>query len=165
MSDTIVMSINYIVKTPGICSGDARIDGTRITVHWIIGLIQQGWTVEDLIKGYSHIPLTRAQIHAAQAYYYDHKQEIDKLIAETDQMAAEAQQVSSSTPKNGGEFITAEEAAELLGVSHQSRRVAQLCRDGKLECRKVANRWMVSRQSAEAYAKSNRNPGRKPSAA
>ena len=29
----------YIVKTPGVCGGDARIEQTRICVHDVIGLL------------------------------------------------------------------------------------------------------------------------------
>jgi transposase len=55
-------------------------------------------------------------------------------------------------------------AAEALGLDHESRQVAKLCREGILRCRKIANRWLVSRASVEAYQKSYRKPGPRPQA-
>jgi uncharacterized protein (DUF433 family) len=50
MSATIG-SYKYIVATPDIRGGCARVDGTRIGVHDVIGLLQNGETVESLIIG------------------------------------------------------------------------------------------------------------------
>jgi hypothetical protein len=58
-------------------------------------------------------------------------------------------------------MISAGEAADLLGLSRESSQVAHLCREGKLDCQKVANRWFVSQDSVERYAQSNRSPGPK----
>src|SRR5688500_13058996 len=84
MTDTIILPINHIVKTPRICGGEARIDGTRISVEWIVGqMIYAGRTVDQMVEDYAHVPLNPAQIHAALAYYYDHTEEIESLIAES----------------------------------------------------------------------------------
>lgn len=89
MADSIATGYKYIVKTPGIAGGEARIDGTRISVTIIVNLVKQGASVEEIVAGYSHVPLSHAQIHAALAYYYDHRAEIDKLLAEWDEAAQE----------------------------------------------------------------------------
>jgi len=39
----IIETYRYIVKTPGVCGGHARIQGTRICVHDVVGLLQNGW--------------------------------------------------------------------------------------------------------------------------
>jgi uncharacterized protein (DUF433 family) len=165
MTDTVVLGIDHIVKTEGVCSGDPRIAGTRLTVHSIIGQLQSGATIDDLLDGYAHIPLTRAQIHAALAYYYDHQQEIDDLLAAEDaafqEAIREAEEVRAAL-STGERFITAADAAKRLDLSPGSQQVAHLCREGKLDCKKVANRWFVTLASVDAYAASNRNPGPKP---
>lgn len=164
MVSTTVMSINHIVKTPGICGGAARLGETRLTVHSIVGQLKSGATIDDLLEGYAHLPLTRAQIHAALAYYYDHQAEIDRLLEEEAQVFEESRREAAelrSVMAAGEEFVTAREASERLGLSPGSSQVAHLCQEGKLECRKVANRWFVSRASLEAYAASDRRPGPK----
>ena len=60
-------------------------------------------------------------------------------------------------------YVTAKEAADLLGIDHESRQVAKLSRQGLLLGKKIANRWMISRASIEAYRISYRKPGPRPS--
>lgn|SRR5574341_1308877 len=162
MAATQVISIDYIVKTPGVCGGAARIDNTRLTVHAIVGQIKAGATVAELVEGYIHLSLTEAQVHAALAYYYDHQAEIDELLKEDarllDEIKAEAVEIRSLTA-DGTPYLTARQAARMLGISTQSSQIAHLCQQGKLDCRKIANRWLVSRASIEAYSASDRRPG------
>jgi uncharacterized protein (DUF433 family) len=74
-----VESYRYIIKTPGICGGNARIENTRIRFHDVIGLLQNGETVESVTR---QLPgLTRAQAYECLAYYEDHLAEIDYLVA------------------------------------------------------------------------------------
>jgi uncharacterized protein (DUF433 family) len=81
LSETQVLAINHIVKTPGICGGAPRIDGTRISVDWIVGqMLYAGLSIEEMLDEYAHIPLSPAQIYSALAYYYDHRDQIDRLI-------------------------------------------------------------------------------------
>lgn len=69
----------YIVKTEGIRGGNARIEGTRIGVHDVIGLLQNGETIDSISNCFPDI--TRAQVYECLAYYEDHRGEIDLLIA------------------------------------------------------------------------------------
>lgn len=69
----------HITKTPGVCGGRPAIDGTRVRVLNIVYLHLQGRTPEQILEEY---PLTLAQVHAALAYYYDHKEEIEGYIKE-----------------------------------------------------------------------------------
>jgi uncharacterized protein (DUF433 family) len=74
-----VESYRYIIKTPGVCGGNPRIENTRIRVHDVIGLLQNGETVESVTR---QLPgLTRAQAYECLAYYEDHLAEIDYLVA------------------------------------------------------------------------------------
>lgn len=73
----------YIVRTPGVRGGNARIENTRIGVHDVISLLQNGETIETISTCFPDV--TRAQVYECLAYYEDHRPEIDYLVA--DQMA------------------------------------------------------------------------------
>jgi uncharacterized protein (DUF433 family) len=74
-----VETYRYIVKTPGVCGGKARLEASRITVHDVVGLLQNGETVDSVTH---QLPgSTRAQAYECLAYYEDHLAEIDYLIA------------------------------------------------------------------------------------
>jgi len=78
----------YITRQPGVRSGQPIIEGTRIGVHDVIGLLQNGETV-DTIVARCFPDITRAQVYECLAYYEDHRGEIDVLMA---------RQMSSGTP-------------------------------------------------------------------
>ena len=71
----------YIVQSPGVRSGRAIVEGTRIGVHDVVGLLQNGETLDSLTQ-HCFPGLTRAQAYECLAYYEDHRDEIDLLIAE-----------------------------------------------------------------------------------
>ena len=74
-----VETYRYIIKTPGICSGNARLENSRIGVHDVVGLLQNGDTVESVTR---QLPgMTRAQVYECLSYYEDHLAEIDYLVA------------------------------------------------------------------------------------
>ncbi len=65
----------HITSTPGTRSGKPRIVGRRITVSDVATwFLQVGLSVDQIVKDYD---LSHAQVHAALAYYYDHRSEID----------------------------------------------------------------------------------------
>ncbi len=68
-----------IISTPGICGGRPRIAGTRISVENIAIDYNANRTPEEIVKERTHLNL--AQVHAALAYYYANKDEIDADIA------------------------------------------------------------------------------------
>ncbi len=74
--------------------GTARIAGTRIKVILLVEAQQaNGWNAEQLQEQYPF--LTMGQIHSALAYYWDHKEEIDRDIEEelefVDQMRSQTE--------------------------------------------------------------------------
>ena len=77
---TVAENYRYITRTPGVRGGRARIEGTRIGVHDVIGLLQNGETV-DTITVTCFPDLTKAQIYECLSYYEDHRGEIDLLVA------------------------------------------------------------------------------------
>lgn len=74
-------SYRYLIKLPGVRSGRTIIEGTRIGVHDVVGLLQNGETIDTLIPR-CFPDLTRAQVYECLAYYEDHRVEIDAVIAE-----------------------------------------------------------------------------------
>jgi uncharacterized protein (DUF433 family) len=91
MSDVMVLSIDTIVSDPQIRNGRPIIAGTTMRVQDIaIGFAYKGYSVEDLLAHYPH--LSQAQVHAALAYYYAHKLEIDAQIEADEQFAGQAKE-------------------------------------------------------------------------
>ena len=80
-------SYAYITRVPGVRNGNAVVAGTRIGVHDVIGLLQNGESVDTIVSR-CFPNLTRAQVYECLAYYEDHRGEIDLLVAR--QMAADA---------------------------------------------------------------------------
>ena len=70
----------YIVRSAGVRSGNPIVEGTRIAVHDVIGLLQNGETVDTLTVN-CFPQLTRSQVYECLAYYEDHRGEIDLLVA------------------------------------------------------------------------------------
>lgn len=70
----------YLVRIPGVRSGKTIVEGTRIGVHDVVGLIVNGAAVDDVVRSFPD--LTRAQVYECLAYYEDHRGEIDLLVAE-----------------------------------------------------------------------------------
>jgi len=70
----------YIVRSAGVRSGNAIVEHTRIAVHDVIGLLQNGETV-DTLQANCFPDLSKSQIYECLAYYEDHRGEIDLLVA------------------------------------------------------------------------------------
>jgi uncharacterized protein (DUF433 family) len=67
-------------QKPGVCGGRLCIAGTGISVRRIAVLHNQGMTVEQIVKNWGYISV--AQVHAALAYYYANKAEMDTALEE-----------------------------------------------------------------------------------
>jgi len=77
-----------IVKTPGTCSGRARLAGTRIPVSSIFRWFLRGCAPEDILEKYEGVAL--AEIYAAISYALANLQEITSEIEREDRLVAEA---------------------------------------------------------------------------
>jgi uncharacterized protein (DUF433 family) len=76
MTAMTVATISHIVIDD---RGIARISGSRIrVVDIVLDKQAQGWSPEEIQQQHPHLSL--AQVHAALAYYYDHKAELDAKI-------------------------------------------------------------------------------------
>jgi uncharacterized protein (DUF433 family) len=78
----------YLVLSTGVRSGNLIVEGTRIAVHDVIGLLQNGETV-DTITVNCFPSLTKSQVYECLASYEDHRGEIDLLVARQMSSAAE----------------------------------------------------------------------------
>jgi uncharacterized protein (DUF433 family) len=70
----------YIGRHAGVRGGNALVEGTRIGVHDIIALLENGETVDSIVTR-CFPGITRAQVYESLAYYEDHRGEIDVLVA------------------------------------------------------------------------------------
>ena len=76
-----VVTHPYIVTDPETCGGSPHLAGTRITVRTVvIAVLLHGLSPEELLQHYPH--LTLSGIHDALSYYYDHREAIEREIAE-----------------------------------------------------------------------------------
>src|SRR5918999_1451077 len=73
----------HIEMTPGVCGGKPRIAGTRIRVQ-DVAIWHEHWSYspEEIISHYPQLSL--ADVYAALAYYFDHRDEIQRHIQEAD---------------------------------------------------------------------------------
>lgn len=86
--------VKHIVRDPTIYGGKPCIEGHRISVHDVVVWSRQGRSPDAIARDFH---LTRAQVHAALSYYYDHQDEIDGEIAEEQaEIAARAEADNSS---------------------------------------------------------------------
>jgi len=70
----------YIVRVPGIASGEPIIKGTRVPVRAIALHYKASETLEEILESYPHVP--PAAVFDAISYYLDHQEEIEALIEE-----------------------------------------------------------------------------------
>ncbi len=69
----------HVSSKPGVCGGKARVDGTRIRVQDIyVWHVLQGQSPGEIVASFPQ--LSMADVHAALAYYWDHRDEIHREI-------------------------------------------------------------------------------------
>ncbi len=83
----------HITTDPEVCHGRPCVAGTRVRVMDIVAAHEQGVSLADLTNHFDTRPLTLGEIHAALAYYNDHKDEIEADFAEAERIAAEGAQL------------------------------------------------------------------------
>jgi uncharacterized protein (DUF433 family) len=88
-----------LVRSPDVCGGRLRIDGTRITVNQLVVWYKQGYAPEEIADQYPH--LTLAQVFTALAYYHANREEVEADLAaerlEADQLEQEYQGIPRRT--------------------------------------------------------------------
>lgn len=71
----------HIVRKPGVLGGQPVIAGTRISVVLIARFVESGVGPDEILQTYPH--LSRAAVYDAISYYFDHQDEVDRMIAES----------------------------------------------------------------------------------
>jgi uncharacterized protein (DUF433 family) len=79
-----IVEKQHIIVTPDTCGGKPRVAGTRIRVQDIVLWTEQGQSPEEIVTDYPHLSL--ADVHAALAYYFDHREEIERHIRDADEL-------------------------------------------------------------------------------
>jgi uncharacterized protein (DUF433 family) len=79
----------HITTDPDVCHGRPCIAGTRVRVMDIVAAHEQGVSPVELTDYFDTRPLTLGEIHAALAYYNDHKDEVEADFAEAERIGAE----------------------------------------------------------------------------
>ena len=77
-------------------AGKPIISGTRMKVVMIAQDWLAGLDAEQIREQYPF--LTLGQIHSALAYYYDHREELDRFIAEGDRLFEELRAAQKDSP-------------------------------------------------------------------
>lgn len=95
--EAVEMVKSHIESLPDKCGGKPVIAGTRIRV-WDVYVHHErlGKSPDEIVRAYPQITL--ADVHAALAYYWDHKGEIDRQMKEADEFVAELKNASAVSP-------------------------------------------------------------------
>ncbi len=87
----------HIVRTPGTCWGKPRIAGTRIKVEQVVIWHEQmEMRADEIVSNWPHLKL--ADVYAALTYYHDHRDEIDRDLAEGEKLFEELKAKSAVDP-------------------------------------------------------------------
>jgi uncharacterized protein (DUF433 family) len=78
-SEDVTVIREHIVSTPDTCGGKPRIAGSRIQVKQVAVMHERmKISPEQIVSEFPH--LTLADVHAALAYYHDHREEMNAEI-------------------------------------------------------------------------------------
>jgi uncharacterized protein (DUF433 family) len=97
MTMSQLQQISHIEMRPGVHGERAFIVGHRIRVQDIVLWDEEGLTPDEIVARAPSITL--ADVHAALAYYYDHREDVDRQIREDNSFAAAMEQSQSLSSK------------------------------------------------------------------
>ncbi|MEE4377294.1 MAG: DUF433 domain-containing protein [Candidatus Competibacteraceae bacterium] len=84
----------HIVTKPGIAGGKPHIIGHRITVqNIVIWHERMGKSADEISAEYD---LKLSEVYAALAYYFDHREEVDRDIEESEEFVASLRKTTPS---------------------------------------------------------------------
>ena len=88
---------HYIAIQPGFCGGKPHIAGHRVKVQQVVVWHERlGQSPEEIVATYP--TLTLAEVHAALAYYFSHRAEIDADIHADEELVAQLRAGSGPSP-------------------------------------------------------------------
>jgi uncharacterized protein (DUF433 family) len=84
----------HIVSKPEVCGGKPCVAGTRIRVQDIyVWHVHRGMSADEIVSEFPH--LTMADVFAALAFYWDHREEIQRQMMDE---AAFVERMKQSLP-------------------------------------------------------------------
>lgn len=89
-----IVTTQHIEGSPEVAGGKPRITGHRITVQNVVIWHERMGLNADAIA--SQHELSLADVYAALAYYYDHRQAIDEVILADESYVAELRDLTKS---------------------------------------------------------------------
>lgn len=78
MASVVKTAHPHIVCVEGVCGGEPVIDGLRVAVRQVATFYRQGEHIAEIADA---LNVTQAQVIHALSYFFDHRAEIDALIA------------------------------------------------------------------------------------
>jgi len=85
----------HIEKVNGEPARLERVPRVRVA-QMVMDHLSHGWSADEICRQYPH--LTPAEVHSALAYYYDHRDEIEREIERDWKMAEESATQSARPP-------------------------------------------------------------------
>ena len=85
MANVVKTEHPHIVRRDGVCGGEPVIDGLRVAVRHVATLHLRGESVAEIAEA---LNVTDAQVYHALSYFFDHRTEIEVLIAQEEQAHA-----------------------------------------------------------------------------
>jgi uncharacterized protein (DUF433 family) len=82
-----VQATHHIAIDADTCSGHPRVAGTRIRVANVVLWTEQGKSPDEIVAAYPQLSL--ADVYAALAFYFDHREEMDQLIRADEEFIAQ----------------------------------------------------------------------------
>ncbi len=90
----------HIIRIEGHQGGEPMVRSAHVTVRTIVEQSRLGTTPEELVAG--HPPMTLAEVYDALSYYYDHTDEMERIIAENNAALERATELSKRLAKKTG---------------------------------------------------------------
>jgi uncharacterized protein (DUF433 family) len=84
-----VQATDHIAIDADTCSGHPRVAGTRIRVSNVVLWTEQGKSPDEIVAAYPQLSL--ADVYAALAFYFDHREEMNQLIHADEEFISEMQ--------------------------------------------------------------------------
>ena len=79
-AEPIEVAHPHIERRPGVQGGRPVIKGTRFRVSSIVQNHRRGLSADEMLREFPH--LSPAQLYDALSFYYDHRTQVDREIAE-----------------------------------------------------------------------------------
>ncbi len=91
------MQKSHVERVPEKCGGKPVIADTRVRV-WDIYVHHErlGKSPDEIVQAYPQ--LTLADVHAALAYYWDHKDEVDQQMKDADEFVNQLKNANELSP-------------------------------------------------------------------